>query len=659
MQLRQNNAGTINDSTAYNVGDQLFIVISYTFGPGTGDDQAKMWINPTSNFGAATPPAATLSTIGNDIAGSLTSFILREGNGAIPKSISVDELRIDPSWAQVTMPAGNSWIGASGASWSTDGNWSSGTHPNAASSFVNFFGAGGSVVVDSPQTIGCMNIQNTSGYTVSGATLTFDSGGTAELGATAINVMAVMDPVGPGLVLSGSHTISAPITLNNTLSTNIASGQTLTLSGGVSGTAGLIKEGAGTLVLSTSNSYAGNTTLGNGTVVIGDPNALSTGSVTFTGSTLRASTNVTVGNPIILSTVGPGTGTVDTGTNLVTLSGTISGGASLNKIGAGTLILSGTANSYGNTLVRAGTLRISAPTNLGAGTNLSLAGGALQTDAAMTLIQNLIISNTGTFDTHGFNTTLNPGAHITGTGNFHEIGGGVLTTNGVGTVTNGTAGFIGGLTIDAGTLAVASGRDASGKITHTAALSVASGAALDLNDNDLVYNYSNGGAPDATRLATVQQLASIGYAGGAWTGAGITSGVAKSVAADGTNSHKTALGFAEASAAGISGFDGVTTDGDMILIRYTYGGDSNLDGQVTSTDFDAVSLHFNQSGQTWVTGDFNFDGIVNALDFNAVATNYGAAQINSQALGAVVPEPSAALLCLALPLLGCRRRARV
>ena len=63
------------------------------------------------------------------------------------------------------------------------------------------------------------------------------------------------------------------------------------------------------------------------------------------------------------------------------------------------MTITSTANTYNNTLVRPGTLSISDPTNLGTGTNLSLANGALQTTAAISVGRNLIVSGVGTFDT--------------------------------------------------------------------------------------------------------------------------------------------------------------------------------------------------------------------------------------------------------------------
>jgi hypothetical protein len=53
--------------------------------------------------------------------------------------------------------------------------------------------------------------------------------------------------------------------------------------------------------------------------------------------------------------------------------------------------------------------------------------------------------------------------------------------------------------------------------------------------------------------------------------------------------------------------------------------DANYDGQVNTSDFNALAQHFNQSGATFTGGDFNGDGKVNALDFNLLATNFGAA----------------------------------
>src|SRR5581483_9682672 len=131
------------------------------------------------------------------------------------------------------------------------------------------------------------------------------------------------------------------------------------------------------------------------------------------------------------------------------------------------------------------------------------------------------------------------------------------------------------------------------------------------------------------------------YAGGAWTGNGITSSSAAGV----SGAHRTAVGYAEASTLYGPGpypaVSGQTIDADTVLIRYVYAGDTNLDGVVNTQDFQALASHFNTSGTGWAAGDVNYDGVVNALDFNALASNFGQT-LSAPSVGAsLVPEPAA------------------
>ena len=87
--------------------------------------------------------------------------------------------------------------------------------------------------------------------------------------------------------------------------------------------------------------------------------------------------------------------------------------------------------------------------------------------------------------------------------------------------------------------------------------------------------------------------------------------------------------------------------------------DSNDDGVIDSTDFDALAAHFNEFGTDIHTGDSNIDGYTNALDFNSIATSYGqSVSFRSPALGALVPEPATVSLLFCVAVM-TRRRAKV
>jgi hypothetical protein len=90
--------------------------------------------------------------------------------------------------------------------------------------------------------------------------------------------------------------------------------------------------------------------------------------------------------------------------------------------------------------------------------------------------------------------------------------------------------------------------------------------------------------------------------------------------------QRTALGYAEASdALGPSGgaFDGVTVDGSAVLVRYTFYGDTNLDGHVDIADLGNFATHWQTSGE-WIEGDFDYNGFIDIMDLGALATNWQA-----------------------------------
>lgn len=101
----------------------------------------------------------------------------------------------------------------------------------------------------------------------------------------------------------------------------------------------------------------------------------------------------------------------------------------------------------------------------------------------------------------------------------------------------------------------------------------------------------------------------------------------------------------------------MSVGGSNVLVCYTFAGDSNLDGNVNTGDFNVLAQNFNATGKTWTDGDANYDGVINALDFNAVATNFGQSLPSAPVLGTLVPEPTSIGL-LGLSGIGLARRRR-
>jgi hypothetical protein len=80
----------------YNVGDNVFVVLSYEPGVGT----VKGWVNPTSLGG--TEPTPDFSETDSSPASTITRFIIRQDSSGETPSILFDELRIGTSYSDVT-----------------------------------------------------------------------------------------------------------------------------------------------------------------------------------------------------------------------------------------------------------------------------------------------------------------------------------------------------------------------------------------------------------------------------------------------------------------------------------------------------------------------------------------------------------------------------
>ena len=260
--------------------------------------------------------------------------------------------------------------------------------------------------------------------------------------------------------------------------------------------------------------------------------------------------------------------------------------------------------------------------NVTAGTHTISSGVVIKNDATINVVANSGLLLSGTLLGTGHALTVTGGGSV----QFGAIKAGVFT-------------------LGAGSAAItqkATANTASGT-SVVSALAIGSGLKFDLTNNDLILDYANGSVADPAQTTAMCARIQSAYAGGAWTGNGLTSRAAAAVATNAADLFKTGLGYAEASAAGITTtFDGIAVDKDAVLVRYTFVGDANLDGKVNTSDFALLAAGFSQTSAGWVQGDFNYDGVVNALDFNIFATQFGATgTVPSMglALGSVVPEP--------------------
>ena len=70
--------------------------------------------------------------------------------------------------------------------------------------------------------------------------------------------------------------------------------------------------------------------------------------------------------------------------------------------------------------------------------------------------------------------------------------------------------------------------------------------------------------------------------------------------------------------------DNAVIDADSLLIKFTYAGDTNLDGTVTIADLGELATHWQSTTAVWRHGDFNYDGSVTIADLGDLASNWQA-----------------------------------
>ena len=438
----------------------------------------------------------------------------------------------------------------------------------------------------------------------------------------------------------------------------------------------------GMTTLNGANTYNGPTTVSTGTLRLGNAQALgstSAGTVVATstvnaalaGGVLDLNGQAIVGEALTLNGSGGAVSLVNSnsgaaaswstgiaasgavsigGAGGITLPGNVTGAASITKIGAGRVTLSGVNSYTGSTNVASGTLAAASATAIPSASSASVAAGATldlggyaSTLGGLSGSGSVVSGGSLTVGAGDASSTFN--GVISGAGPLTKVGTGTMSLGGANTLT-------GSSTVQAGVLQLANANALSasqlvvvaGGTGQVAPYTTTSVAGLNLSTGNGLMDVTSGFLTIAGGMTATQLVAELieGRGDGSWNGtSGITSSTA---AADIASSIPRAVGWLD------------NGDGSLSA-AFAAPGDTNIDWVVDVLDagnFLTFGKYDTGLPASWLEGDFNYDGVVDVLDasdfFNTGLYDNGNYNVPPGASGiAAVPEPSTfALLAAAI-----------
>lgn len=614
----------VNELTAFQVvGYNLVALPSYWLGQTNNKWTSPNWATNVTGTLATSIPGAN-----SNITFSATGAA-NQGNTLLGQNFTIHSLTIaDPSAVMISSGLGGPYTLTISGSAGTGINVQTGAGLFTLNANLQFMGSSNTITVN-----------NTAGAVINGAI--FGSTGLTKAGTGTLTLGASNTYTGNTVIQKGSVVLTAvyglPNTTNVTLGTAssattasldlhgnsltvngiaLASGNTggignvitsstgsptfivdssatnSTFAGLLSGSLSLIKDGNGTtLTLLAANTYTGSTTVGAGTLQIGNGN---------TAGSIANSSGVTVANSGKLSLVNltgktfalnvtngiTGVGTLNfnsTATN--TVSGNLTDGAvgqlSVTQTGSGVTILTGNDTYTGSTTISAGTLQV------GDGTSGHLTGtSGVTISGSGTLAINL--ADGGTFNRNvslgaanaqltGIATGTNTiSGLISGTGDFTQAGTGT-------TILNNTETYTGTTSITTGTLEV-DGSLASGSVVNIATAGTLSGTGTINGKATMTGNGTINFGSAGTIVGT------LAITGGNWAGQGTVNGlVTVSSGAFNLNGSLTALAGLNVTGGTLGGTGTLTGN-----LNYTSSANSNFGGALVG----ASSLTMNKASST-------------------------------------------------------------
>ncbi|HZZ43163.1 MAG TPA: autotransporter-associated beta strand repeat-containing protein [Tepidisphaeraceae bacterium] len=305
------------------------------------------------------------------------------------------------------------------------------------------------------------------------STLNFTAGGTVQTGGGVLTITG--DVVFSGAANSGLISGNLQMAGSGPRHFNVADGSAATdleISANINGSQGLVKDGAGRLLLDGSNNFTGGITVNAGSIYITNDSALNSNAVTLAGGTLVSSGSLNTSVAISSAS------SLDTPDSL-TLMGTISGSAGVTKMGTGTVTLMGDNSMTGPISVTGGVLAIPNDDALGQATTITVSNATLRATSSLSAQQPVTASTGGATLDVSSGATLSLSGGIGGSGSVTKTGAGTLslgnsvTTTGLTTVSQGSLNldfaqtFAGGVSLGTATINVDVPSSVTGSFTST------------------------------------------------------------------------------------------------------------------------------------------------------------------------------------------------